>query len=487
METATNLFKKLLVLMGLGSLVFSLACGDGGGGKFPPPLGGFSNASLSGQFAYQMSGLTLPNGTPFRESGVFTADGNGRLTAITDDFALGNNVTTDPGTGTYSVSSDGTATAVFNFSSGSISLALTLVSATKFYIVESDNFATSFGVGQKQDTAAFSNIPSGTFVFRNHTLSTSQGSTSTVGVFTATNGTLAGTIDRNRAGVLSSSNITGLLNFPDSTNGRGSGTFTDSNNATSSFLYYVVDANHIQLFSTDTGIIGIGQAEKQSGAPFSLASLSGGYAFQTRGDTGNNIAGLNTVGRFTADGAGNITDGALDSVEDGASSANITFTGTYTMSAAGRATVSTNPSAGAAQQIFWMVSPARAFSLTNSTNVVEDGTLDLQSGTFANSTLNGQYAFVMDGIDTGTKDRVGTFLWNGNGGVTVRELANASGFTSTSTLSGNYSVSSNGRAVTQVNSLSNNLVFYLISGNDAYILQNDPGVEISGVMSKQPQ
>jgi hypothetical protein len=485
--TATNLFKQLLKLTGLGSLAFSVACGGGSGGNFPPPVGGFSNASLSGQFAYQMSGLTLPNGTPFRESGVFTSDGAGRLTAITDDFALGSSVTTDPGTGTYSISSDGTGTAVFNFSSGSLSLALTLVSATKFYIVEGDNFATTFGVGQKQDSSTFSNIPGGTFVFREHTLSTSQGSTSTVGVFTTTNGTLAGTIDRNRAGVLSSSNITGLLNFPDSTNGRGSGTFTDSNNSSSSFLYYVVDANHIQIFSTDAGIIGIGQAEKQTGAPFSSASLSGGYAFQTRGDTGNNIAGLNTVGRFTADGTGNITDGALDSVEDGASSANIAFTGTYTMSAPGRAAVATNPSTGAEQQVFWMVSPARAFSLTNSANVVEDGTVDMQTGTFSNSTLNGQYAFVMDGIDSGTKDRVGTFLWNGNGGVTVREFANASGITSTSTLSGNYSVSANGRALTQVNSLSNNLVFYLISGNDAYILQNDPGVEIEGVMSKQAQ
>jgi hypothetical protein len=481
-----NLMKKLFMLIGLGSLVFSAACGGNGGGKFPPPAGGFSNASLSGQFAYQMSGLTLPNGVPFRESGVFTADGNGHLTAITDDFALDSNITTDPGTGTYSVSSDGTATAVFNFSSGSISLALTLLSASKFYIVEGDTFATSFGVGQKQDTAAIANPPSGTFVFRNHTLSTSQGSSSTVGVFTASNGILAGNVDGNRAGIQSSSTITGILNFPDSTNGRGSGSFTDSSNATSTFLYYVIDANHVQFFSSDTGIIGIGQAEKQSGAPFSNNSLSGGYAFQSRGDTGNNIAGLNTVGSFIADGAGNITNGALDSVEDGASSANISFTGTYAMSAAGRATVTLNPSTGTEQQVLWMVNPSRAFSLTNSANVVEDGTLDMQSGTFSNSILNGQYAFVMDGVDTGPKDRIGTFLWNGNGGVTVREFANASGFTSTSTLSGTYSVSANGRAVTQVNSLSNNLVFYLVSGNDAYILQNDPEVEIEGVMSKQP-
>ena len=37
-----------------------------------------------------------------------------------------------------------------------------------------------------------------------------------------------------------------------------------------------------------------------------------------------------------------------------------------------------------------------------------------------------------------------------------------------------------------ISGLSNNLVFYLISGSDAYILQNDTGTEIDGVMSKQP-
>jgi hypothetical protein len=36
-------------------------------------------------------------------------------------------------------------------------------------------------------------------------------------------------------------------------------------------------------------------------------------------------------------------------------------------------------------------------------------------------------------------------------------------------------------------SLTNNdFVFYLISGTDAYVLQNDAGVQISGAISKQP-
>jgi hypothetical protein len=52
-------------------------------------------------------------------------------------------------------------------------------------------------------------------------------------------------------------------------------------------------------------------------------------------------------------------------------------------------------------------------------------------------------------------------------------------------LSGSYSVSSNGRATGSLNTLSNNLVFYLVSGSDAYVVQNDTGVQIDGTVSKQ--
>jgi hypothetical protein len=52
-------------------------------------------------------------------------------------------------------------------------------------------------------------------------------------------------------------------------------------------------------------------------------------------------------------------------------------------------------------------------------------------------------------------------------------------------LSGRYSVSSNGRTTGSINTLSNNLVFYLVSGSDAYVVQNDSGVQIDGTVSKQ--
>ena len=66
------------------------------------------------------------------------------------------------------------------------------------------------------------------------------------------------------------------------------------------------------------------------------------------------------------------------------------------------------------------------------------------------------------------------------------EFTNAGGvITFPIILSGNYLVSSNGRTAASISNLSNNLVFYLISGSDAYVLQNDSGVQITGTLGKQ--
>ena len=56
--------KQFLLLVGVGSLAFSLACGGGGSGKGSGGggTGNFSNASLSGQYAYQLKGYDLQSG-----------------------------------------------------------------------------------------------------------------------------------------------------------------------------------------------------------------------------------------------------------------------------------------------------------------------------------------------------------------------------------------------------------------------------------------
>jgi hypothetical protein len=260
-----------------------------------------------------------------------------------------------------------------------------------------------------------------------------------------------------------------------------------------------VDSSNVRFFFTDAGVPGLARAELQSAGPFTTASLSGSYAFGSRGDdssTNGGINGVNTVGSFTAN-AGSINGGSFDSVADAISSADISFNpgGTYSVASNGRVVVNLIPATGGTvQQFFWLVSPSRAFFITNNPNKVERGTADLQSGSLTTASLNGQYAFFMDGFDLNLTnrfiDRVGWIQWNGAGTLTWNEFVNNSGATNTpGALAGTYSVGNNGRAAASVSGLSyntNDIVIYLTSGAGGYMLENDAGVEIIGQMSQQP-
>jgi hypothetical protein len=478
--------KTLYLCLGFISLLICAGCGSSNNGGVPGfiPKGNFSNSSLNGQYVYQIEGFdfsTNTNGVAYREAGVFTANGGGVITAATDDFSEGNTFLTTNSTGVYTINNDGTGTLSLNNALGTISLAVTMVSASKVYLVEADTALNAGGLGEKQDPTAIAAAPTGTFVFREHDVNAVQ-SVASVGAFTVAAGVISnGNEDVNRAGTLSSLTFTGAFNAPDTTLGRGTGTFTDNSPATSSFVYYIVDANNIRFMASTVGVNGLGRAELQSGTP----ALSGSYAFGSKGDTGF-LGGVNMAGRFSAS-AGTITAGARDFSQDGVTATNISFTGTYTQAPNGR-TLATLTTTVNSDLVIWMVNPARGLFIVNDPNTVQDGSLDLQqSASFSNSSMNGQYGFVMDGFDSGgAKDRVGTLQWDGSGKLILNEVTNAAGTVSGPiVLSGNYAVSANGRTPASISNLSSGLVFYLISGNDAYVTQNDAGVQINGTISKQ--
>src|SRR5256885_9405705 len=82
--------RQLSFAFGLVILTFCVACGSGSKSPIFVPKGNFSNASLSGQYVYQISGFDFRNngnGLPYREAGVFVADGNGNITGGADDFS----------------------------------------------------------------------------------------------------------------------------------------------------------------------------------------------------------------------------------------------------------------------------------------------------------------------------------------------------------------------------------------------------------------
>jgi hypothetical protein len=122
--------------------------------------------------------------------------------------------------------------------------------------------------------------------------------------------------------------------------------------------------------------------------------------------------------------------------------------------------------------------------LVNDPTNVEDGSLDKQSGTFSNSSLNGQASFFMDGfdgVDNLFKDRVGTLTPNGSGSLRTNyrtsffDANNIVGGFSDFTFTGSYAVNSNGVATAQ----------FPGSTNTGYFLQADSGIDIGGSFTKQ--
>lgn len=496
---------KFCFALGILSLVAAAGCG-GGGATLNHSTGNFSNSSLNGSYVYQIHGASVTSGTPYREVGVFTADGAGNITGGSDDSSV--NASGTAVTGSYTVNSDGTGFVAMNTSLGQITLAMTLVSSSKLELIENDAALNAGGVAELQDSAAAGTTPSGPFVFRLHQEASAQSPSteeaSQVGAFALTSGAGNGAMDQNLGGTLTSPNITSTLNSPVNF-GRGTGNLVDTSaNFTTSFVYYIVSSGKLTFLVTNAGAVGSGSAEAQTGAV--SAGLSGTYAFGSRGDDSFSIDAVGTVGQFTAT-AGSIS-GTEDVMQDGNLSLQVSFSSCTTAAPAGGISgrvVATNgsgsPCSGTVTQVFWMVSPSRAFFLDNGASQFEDGTADLQTtSSFSASSLKGQFAIVMDGLDRtpeqfGQSDqllsRVGTLQFDGSTNLTLNELVNASGSgsggQSPGILRGTYSASSSGRFVGNLNNNSLDLVIYAVSSSQAYVLQIDSGVITSGTVELQQQ
>ena len=99
---------------------------------------------------------------------MFTANGNGNYHQRDRRFFRGHGFSPPVSTGSYAISNDGTGSLSFNNALGTINLAVTMVSASKVYLVEGDQALNAGGLAEKQDLTAIAAAPSGTFVFREH-------------------------------------------------------------------------------------------------------------------------------------------------------------------------------------------------------------------------------------------------------------------------------------------------------------------------------
>jgi len=157
------------------------------------------------------------------------------------------------------------------------------------------------------------------------------------------------------------------------------------------------------------------------------AAMNGNYAFAFNGMSGNGnfASAFAAVGRFTADGAGNLTNGELDTNAVGGGGAAQAFTGTYSIGADNRGVMTLNFSGSSAKLAFAMLANGNAqfieFDASGGAGTIGSGTMEKADTTaFSTARIIGDYAFGAAGFDNANNRAAieGRFTSNGTGTLT---------------------------------------------------------------------
>jgi len=242
------------------------------------------------------------------------------------------------------------------------------------------------------------------------------------------------------------------------------------------------------------GVRGSGILDQVSNAAslFKNSVVSGPFVF---GFDGADANGKKTgyVGVFTGDGAGNVTTGLMDINDAGTVQAISSLSGTYTVAATGRGTMTIN-AAGVANPInlaFYPVGSSELFFVATDpvvTNPRITGVAIGQDTTvpFNNSTLSGTGVFELTGVDsTGafTDVAAGLATADGSGNVSgVFDENNGGSVSSNSSYIGAYSASGSGRYT--ITLLNDSFVLYAVTSNKGFLIDQSSSV-LSGFMEPQ--
>jgi hypothetical protein len=478
----------LLFLATTIALVVITGCGGGSSISFPPPVGSFTNANLSGSFAFSYTGSDASGFLAV--AGSFVANGSGTIPSGTQDINSGAGVTTNAAiTGTYTVRADGRGTATLNSPAGNTTLDFVIVASGHALVTRFDSRATGSGTIDQQTSSAFSNAAlAGPFAFSLSGIDTGGIPLAVGGIFTSdASGTLtAGIDDSNDNGfVVTNDPMTGSI--PMTSTGRGTATLNTSRGALT-FAYYVVDANHLKIVGTNALPALGGEAFRQQGT-FTNASVSGPFAFTLAGADLLSRNPFATGGVLVSDGAGNLANGVEDFNDGGLVSTSAPFSGTYTMAANGRGTMNLATTAG---NLTFAIYPSSGGVILLETDVrfLTSGTaLQQQTTPFTAGALQGTYGLNFTASNSGSElDSIAEFTADGVSKLTgIIDLNNSGGITFGQALSGTFTVASNGRTtmVLQTPLGTQNLVVYLVNGTRALFVEIDGTVVAAGDIRHQ--
>jgi hypothetical protein len=225
-----------------------------------------------------------------------------------------------------------------------------------------------------------------------------------------------------------------------------------------------------------------------------LSALSGNYAFEFSGfdSSGNGVA---IAGSFTADGAGNITNGVDDVSSVAVAHVTEEFTGTYTLDAYGQGVLTFSSLSGSPAYAFTLGSTAIHGSIIrfDASGIRGSGDMQLRTvSTCTDTTLSGPYAFGLMGHQAATSDSaagplaiVGAFTATAaSGSATTGSIASAEMDANTpakvtaqdKVLSGTYQAASQAArcSMSLTSTLPNmDLAVYPISTTTAFLVSTD--------------
>jgi hypothetical protein len=342
--------------------------------------------------------------------------------------------------------------------------------------------ATSAADSSKSSSATmlivFSNASlNGQYAFSSETVSTPV---PTVGSFQADGkGNIVQGSEDSLAPSGSFSTVTFTGTYTIGPDGRGTATL-NSSGGTVTLKLAVLSRTSVFLIEVDTSSDLTAQAVLQDPTAFATSALSGNYVFLV--NSGLSVA----AGRLTADAQGNIT-GVEDVNSFGTVSSNLSVTGTYSVASSGRGTASLTSSAGVSNLVFYVVSSGQMLMLSDTPAV---GSATKQTvAPLSNASLAGSYAFLEQGVgNSQTLVDAGILTADGAGNLTAVNDENAGGsVTQNTSVTGTYSISTNGRGTAQLSSASGTLnkVFYLVDAATLMVLDIDSTRATGGFVSLQ--
>lgn len=448
----------------------------------------YSNATLAGQYAFQLSGA---NGTtPTAAVGSIAFDGSGNINAGgAMDVANGGSSTLSITGGTYHLGTDGRGSAAITTSSGTLNLQLVVDGHSRIFASTADaTYGAMAGTLNVQDPTQFDAAAiTGTYSFAASSPSATNRTSAfaQVGAF-AVDGVSAvsgGLSDINEpGGTHTALAVTGSYTAPAATTGAGTLTLNTSFGA-QTFVYYMVDGTAMELLEQSGTRASAGEAVKQVTGPFDATKVKGSFATALYGAGSSAAAGFGA--QLVFDGSANVT-GTLDSnvggnVSNGTAVDGPTSTYAVTDPTYGRTTISINN--GAYTFVAYPAANQDLYIAEMDTTIAAGPAYTQQAFVVNGASLAGTFATQLTGTSFagGTAPLAGSGQLTFNGGSAVSGALdlNLNGtLAPNSQITGSYLVGTTGRVSVTLSSPSSlfsaaQMVLYPINKNHFLLFETD--------------